>query len=231
MAAGDFLRLRDRSRAASRRWASRPADRCRRCCCSARRPAGARSKTLISVTPDTSTSVRLLELLLKARGFTGTALPARARAGQADGLLLIGDKAMQTRNRPPEGFRAHARPRLGLARVDGTAVRVRRCGSCARRSIPRSVTNARVPRIVARRRTRHAAGSRAAVERAGLDSARGRGVPAPLPVPLRSRGTQGDSTATTRLREHGFVESATDARAAVRDVVLQHAAAPLRNPA
>ena len=62
-------------------------------------------------------------------------------------------------------------------------------------------------RIVARRRARHAAGSRAAVERAGLDRARGRGVPAPLPVPLRSRGTPGLDRYDALLREHGFVES------------------------
>src|SRR5262249_50218736 len=48
---------------------------------------------------------RLLKLLLDVRrGLTGIRYVRGLEPAQADGLLLIGDQAMRTRNRPPEGF-------------------------------------------------------------------------------------------------------------------------------
>ena len=70
-----------------------------------RRPASALGGSLISVTPETSTSIRLLKLLLNVkRGLPGVRFVRGLEPAQADGLLLIGDLAMRTRNRPPEGF-------------------------------------------------------------------------------------------------------------------------------
>ncbi len=70
-----------------------------------RRPANALGDSLISVTPETSTSIRLLKLLLNVRrGLSNVRFVRGLEPTQADGLLLIGDQAMRTRNRPPEGF-------------------------------------------------------------------------------------------------------------------------------
>lgn len=70
-----------------------------------RRPAAALGGALVSVTPETSTSVRLLKLLLGVRRGLGDVRYVRGlEPAQADALLLIGDQAMRTRNRPPEGF-------------------------------------------------------------------------------------------------------------------------------
>jgi len=70
-----------------------------------RRPAGALAGALVSVTPETSTSIRLLKLLLGIRrGLSDVRFVRGLEPAQADGLLLIGDQAMRTRNRPPEGF-------------------------------------------------------------------------------------------------------------------------------
>ena len=43
-------------------------------------------------------------LIKAARGLTGQRFLRGLEPAQADALLLIGDKALQTRNRPPEGF-------------------------------------------------------------------------------------------------------------------------------
>jgi len=70
-----------------------------------RRPAGALGGALISVTPETSTSIRLLKLLLDVRrGLEGVRYVRGLEPAQADALLMIGDNAMRTRNKPPEGF-------------------------------------------------------------------------------------------------------------------------------
>src|SRR5437773_4063916 len=70
-----------------------------------RRPANALGNALVSVTPETSTSIRLLKLLLDVRrGLPGVRYVRGLEPAQADALLLIGDEAMRTRNRPPEGF-------------------------------------------------------------------------------------------------------------------------------
>ena len=70
-----------------------------------RRPAAALSDSLISVTPETSTSIRLLRLLLDVRrGLKGVRYVRGLEPAQADALLMIGDQAMRTRSRQPEGF-------------------------------------------------------------------------------------------------------------------------------
>jgi chorismate dehydratase len=70
-----------------------------------RRPANALGEAMISVTPETSTSIRLLKLLLQVRrGLANVRFVRGLEPAQADGLLLIGDQAMRTRNRPPDGF-------------------------------------------------------------------------------------------------------------------------------
>ena len=104
MAAGDFLRLRSRFELLAPMGVS-----CRGAVKSvllfSRRPANALAGARISVTPETSTSIRLLRLLLNVRRALPDVQFVRGlEPSQADGLLLIGDQAMRTRNRPPEGF-------------------------------------------------------------------------------------------------------------------------------
>jgi len=70
-----------------------------------RRPAAALSGARVSVTPATSTSIRLLHLLLDVRrNLKGLSYVRGLEPAQADAVLLIGDQAMRTRKRPPEGF-------------------------------------------------------------------------------------------------------------------------------
>ncbi|MBI1799038.1 MAG: hypothetical protein HYR73_05075 [Candidatus Eisenbacteria bacterium] len=70
-----------------------------------RRPANALSEALISVTPETSTSIRLLRLLLDVRrGLNGIRYVRGLEPAQADALLMIGDQAMRMRDRRPPGF-------------------------------------------------------------------------------------------------------------------------------
>jgi chorismate dehydratase len=70
-----------------------------------RRPAAALEGALISVTPETSTSIRLLKLLLDVRrGLKGIRYVRGLEPAQADALLVIGDHAMKLRNKRPEGF-------------------------------------------------------------------------------------------------------------------------------
>jgi chorismate dehydratase len=70
-----------------------------------RRPAASLGGALVSVTPETSTSIRLIRLLLDVRrGLSGVRYLRGLEPAQADALLVIGDRAMRMRNRPPEGF-------------------------------------------------------------------------------------------------------------------------------
>ena len=70
-----------------------------------RRPANALAGALISVTPETSTSIRLLRLLLDIRrGFQDVRYVRGLEPAQADALLMIGDNAMRMRDRRPAGF-------------------------------------------------------------------------------------------------------------------------------
>jgi len=104
MATGDFLRLRDRFELLSLMGVAARGP-VQSVILFSRRPASALGGALISVTPETSTSSRLLKLLLNVRrGLTGIRYVRGLEPAQADALLLIGDQAMRTRNRPPEGF-------------------------------------------------------------------------------------------------------------------------------
>src|SRR2546426_849404 len=70
-----------------------------------RRPAAALSDSMISVTPETSTSIRLLRLLLDVRrGLQSVRYVRGLEPTQADALLVIGDRAMRMRRQRPEGF-------------------------------------------------------------------------------------------------------------------------------
>ncbi len=70
-----------------------------------RQPAAALGGSSISVTPETSTSIRLLRLLLDVRrGLFGVRYIRGLEPSQADALLLIGDGAMRMRHQRPEGF-------------------------------------------------------------------------------------------------------------------------------
>jgi len=70
-----------------------------------RRPATALEGALISVTPETSTSIRLLKLLLGVRrGLKEVRYVRGLEPSQADALLTIGDQAMRMRHHRPEGF-------------------------------------------------------------------------------------------------------------------------------
>ena len=104
MAAGDYLRLRDRFELLAPMGVS-ARGQVQSVLLFSRKPANSLGDALVSVTPETATSIRLLKLLLTVkRGFTGTRFLRGLEPAQSDALLLIGDRAMQTRNRPPEGF-------------------------------------------------------------------------------------------------------------------------------
>jgi chorismate dehydratase len=104
MAVGDFLRLRDRFELlAPMGVAARGA--VQSVLLFSRRPASALAGANISVTPETSTSIRLLRLLLDGRrGLEGVRYIRGLEPAQSDALLVIGDRAMRMRSRPPEGF-------------------------------------------------------------------------------------------------------------------------------
>ena len=104
MATGDYLRLRDRFELLSPLGVAARGP-VQSVLLFSRRPADALAGALLSVTPETSTSIRLLKLLLNVkRSLPGLRYIRGLEPAQADGLLLIGDQAMRTRNRPPEGF-------------------------------------------------------------------------------------------------------------------------------
>jgi chorismate dehydratase len=104
MAAGDYLRLQDRFELVGPLGvAARGA--VQSVLLFSRRPAAALAGALVSVTPETSTSIRLLRLLLDVRrGLAGLRYVRGLEPAQADGLLLIGDRAMRMRQKRLEGF-------------------------------------------------------------------------------------------------------------------------------
>jgi len=104
MAAGDYVRLQDRFEMLAPMGVAARGE-VQSVLLFSRRPAQSLANAVISVTPDTSSSVRLLKLLLNVRrGLPGIRFVRGLEPSQADGLLLIGDVAMRTRKRPPEGF-------------------------------------------------------------------------------------------------------------------------------
>ncbi|TMQ66481.1 MAG: hypothetical protein E6K78_06125 [Candidatus Eisenbacteria bacterium] len=104
MAAGDYLRLKERFElAANLGLAARGA--VQSVLLFSRRPAAALAHAMVSVSPETSTSIRLLRLLLDVRrGLPGVRYVRGLEPAQADALLVIGDRAMQMRDQRPHGF-------------------------------------------------------------------------------------------------------------------------------
>ncbi len=104
MAAGDYLRMKDRFELVG------PFGVARRGTVDSvllysRQPAAALAHALVSVTPETSTSIRLLRLLLDVRrGLADVRYVRGLEPSQASALLMIGDGAMRMRDRRPEGF-------------------------------------------------------------------------------------------------------------------------------
>ena len=105
MATGDYLRLRDRFELVSPAMGVATRGPVLSVLLFSRRPANALAGSLISVTPETSTSIRLLRLLLDVRrGLEGVRYVRGLEPAQADALLMIGDQAMRMRQKRPEGF-------------------------------------------------------------------------------------------------------------------------------
>ncbi len=105
MAAGDFVRLKDRFELLQPPMGLAVRGQVMSVLLFSRRPADALANALVSVSPETSTSVRLLHLLLDVRrGLPGVRYVRGLEPAQADALLMIGDSAMRMRNRRPAGF-------------------------------------------------------------------------------------------------------------------------------
>lgn len=105
MATGDFLRLSDRFELVSPRMGVATRGAVQSVLLFSRRPAAALAGALVSVTPETSTSIRLLRLLLDVRrGLEGVRYVRGLEPAQADAMLTIGDHAMRMRQKRPEGF-------------------------------------------------------------------------------------------------------------------------------
>lgn len=104
MAAGDFIRLKDRFEMLAPMGVS-ARGAVRSVLLFSRKPIAGLDGGLVSVTPATSTSVRLLHLLLDVRrGMKNVRYVRGLEPAQADAMLLIGDQAMRVRKHPPEGF-------------------------------------------------------------------------------------------------------------------------------
>jgi chorismate dehydratase len=105
MATGDFLRLKDRFEPVAPAMGVAARGPVQSVLLFSRRPAAALDGSLVSVTPETSTSIRLLKLLLDVRrGLQGIRYVRGLEPAQADALLMIGDNAMRMRSKRPEGF-------------------------------------------------------------------------------------------------------------------------------
>jgi chorismate dehydratase len=105
MASGDYLRLRDRFELLAPAMGVAARGPVQSVLLFSRRPPGSLAGALISVTPETSTSIRLLRLLLDTRrGLDGVRYVRGLEPSQADALLMIGDRAMRMRRQRPEGF-------------------------------------------------------------------------------------------------------------------------------
>lgn len=105
MASGDYLRMRDRFEPLAPAMGVATRGPVLSVLLFSRRPAAALENAMISVTPETSTSIRLLRLLLDVRrGLEGVRYVRGLEPAQADALLLIGDRAMRMRSKRPEGF-------------------------------------------------------------------------------------------------------------------------------
>jgi chorismate dehydratase len=104
MASGDYLRLQDRFELVGP-FGVATRGPVQSVLLFSRRPAASLAGSLVSVTPETSTSIRLLRLLLDVRRGLGDVRYVRGlEPAQADGLLMIGDRAMRMRNQRLDGF-------------------------------------------------------------------------------------------------------------------------------
>jgi len=104
MAAGDYLRLQDRFELIGPMGVAARGP-VQSVLLFSRRPAAALDGARISVTPETSTSIRLLRLLLDVRrGLREVSYVRGLEPSQAEALLLIGDRAMRMRQKRLEGF-------------------------------------------------------------------------------------------------------------------------------
>ncbi len=104
MAAGDWFRMKDRFELLAPMGVAARGP-VQSVLLFSKRPASALEGARISVTPVTSTSVRLLHLLLDVRrDFKDVRYVRGLEPSQADALLMIGDQAMRMRKRLPEGF-------------------------------------------------------------------------------------------------------------------------------
>ncbi len=104
MASGDYLRLQDRFELLGS-FGVAARGPVLSVLLFSRRPTAALGDALVSVTPETSTSIRLLRLLLGTRrGLEGVRYMRGLEPAQADALLMIGDRAMRMRDQRPEGF-------------------------------------------------------------------------------------------------------------------------------
>lgn len=105
MATGDFLRLGDRFEALAPAMGVATRGPVQSVLLYSRRPAEALAGATVSVAPETSTSIRLLRLLLDVRrGLVGVRYVRGLEPAQADALLVIGDGAMRMRDRRPPGL-------------------------------------------------------------------------------------------------------------------------------
>ena len=105
MATGDYLRLQDRFEPLEPPMGVATRGAVHSVLMFSRRPAGSLAQAAISVTPETSTSIRLLRLLLDVRrGLPGVRYVRGLEPAQADAMLMIGDQAMRMRAKRPEGF-------------------------------------------------------------------------------------------------------------------------------
>src|SRR6185503_1611150 len=92
----------------------------------------------------------------------------------------------------PEAARwihAHARSRRRLARMDRALVRLRGVDGASRARCGGEGRTRTVPRGLARRRSRRPAHGCAPADRARMDARGDRGLPAPVPLPARPRGS------------------------------------------
>lgn len=105
MATGDFLRLRDRFEAIEPAMGVATRGAVQSVLLYSCRPVSALAGATISVTPETSTSIRLLRLLLGVRrGLADVRYVRGLEPEEADAVLAIGDRAMRMRDQRAAGL-------------------------------------------------------------------------------------------------------------------------------
>jgi len=105
MASADYLRLADRFELIRPELGVAAHGPVQSVLLFSRRPANSLAGALISVTPETSTSIKLLRILLDVRrGLEGVRYVRGLEPAQADALLMIGDRAMRMRKHQQDGF-------------------------------------------------------------------------------------------------------------------------------